>query len=256
MLYLSRFVATPVWQSVVYAHAEAPAEAIAVVTRDLEETHHDAVEELGLSARPAQVYVHPSVESMSNHSCAKADALAYYDGAIHLAPPPRDERPHTEAGFERELRTSLKHEYVHHVLIDNGIGRPIWLQEALAMNFAGEVAFETEWRTRPLPLADMVHLLPSLRPEVERRFYLQAATMLFVLQRLCTGLKNCERRQMTEALKQGRTTPEALFEWTIEQRAKELLRTTPEALWLDYVARDSFSPEMLDALLARERAQQ
>ena len=256
-LYLSRFEATPVWQSVVYAHADAPAEAIAVVTRDLEATHRAAVAELGLTARPAEVYVHPNVESMRDNSCAKADALAYYDGAIHLAPAPPAKKPLPLSRFERELQTSLKHEYIHHVLINNGIGRPIWLQEALAMKFADEFALDSEWRAHPLPLADMAVLLPSRAPaEVERGFYAQAAAMLFVLERLCTGLENCERRQIVEALKQGRAMPEKLFEWMIEQRAKDLLRTTPEAFWLDYVARHDLSVEMQLGLSARSRARQ
>lgn len=255
LLYLSHFRPTPVWRTVVYTHADTPAEAIASVTRHLESVHREAVNDLGLSARPAEVYVHPTAESMRQNSCAKANALAYYDGAIHLAPPPPVKPPTTASRFEKELQTSLRHEYVHHVLVDNGIGRPIWLQESLAMRFAGEVTFDTAWRAHPLPLRDMVDRLPSTSaPEVEHTFYPQAATMLLVLDRLCIGLEDCGHKQLPEALRQGRATPETLFEWTVEQRAQELLTTTPEALFLDYVARNDFSPQMLNALLARARA--
>jgi hypothetical protein len=255
LAYLASFVAAEVAQTTVHAHHEAPAEAIAVVHRDLASIHEQAIEYVGLSVRPAVVYVHPDADALRKHSCSGADAVAYYDGAIHLAADNALARAAHRGmrGLEGEIQKSLMHEYVHHVLVSNGIGRPIWLQESMAMHFAVEVSMDRTWLKNPLPLSQMVDLLPSTAtPEIEAIFYRQAYGMWNFLHRLCIARATCKRSDLPAALLQGRATPEHLFEWAILERASDLVSTTPEAFFQDYVARgEAFSPETVMKLAAR-----
>jgi hypothetical protein len=245
-------VPAEVGPATVYAHRDAPAEAIAVVHRDIASIHEKASEYTGLRARPAAVYVHPSADALREHSCSGGNAVAYYDGAIHVAAdvaPAKGPAKSTDR-FEDEMQKSLMHEYVHHVLVHNGIGRPIWLQEAMAMEFAAEPYFDHRWVERPLELADMVDVLPSTAaPEVEQRYYPQAQGMFWFLKRLCGRREHCVK-DLPQALIQGRALPETLFEWAISDRARELLPATPANFWRDYVARGEAFPEGFSAALA------
>ena len=44
------------------------------------------------------------------------------------------------------LTRSLRHEYVHHALVSNGIELPMWLQEGAAMTRARRAAVPSPWR--------------------------------------------------------------------------------------------------------------
>jgi hypothetical protein len=127
-----------------------PTAPIAAIRNNLERIHGFATSKLGLSAEPPGIYLYPSVETLRDHSCASTGAVAYYDGAIHVAV--------TEIGDQWELRHNLRHEYAHHLLVSNGIGRPIWLQEGAAMDIADEPLRQSHqlWRQNPLPMQQMV----------------------------------------------------------------------------------------------------
>jgi hypothetical protein len=251
--YLASFVPTDIAQTTVYAHRDAPAEAISVVHRDLATIHEKACDYTGLRARPAVVYVHPNAAALREHSCSGANAVAYYDGAIHLAADAAIARAqaHGIAGLEGELQKSLMHEYVHHVLVSNGIGRPIWLQEAMAMHFAVEMYANHSWVKRPLEPSEMVDLLPSTAaPEIEQVFYPQAQGMFWFLRQMCLKRARCVP-ELPEALLQGRAAPETLFDWAISDRAGKLLPATPTQFWKDYVARGEAFPPGFTSALAR-----
>jgi hypothetical protein len=226
-----------VWQTLVYLHRDAPDEAQRTLLAELEGVHRGAVRFLPLTTTPAIVYLHASTEGLQAHSCAGRDALAYYDGAIHLAPEPR-RRPNF---IGIELWKSLKHEYVHHVLVSDGIGRPIWLQEALAMSFAGERPART-WREHPIALEQMI-----ATPEFESAYYGQAYYRLELLRLLCNAREGCQDVDLVHALQKGQATPESLFEWAISHRAREGTSVAPLLIWYDYVAHETRSPLLLAA---------
>jgi hypothetical protein len=249
--YLARFVpidVTAEWQSKAYAHPETREELRAVVADLLDVTHRAVLRYLPLPTQPPLVYLHESAEALRAHSCAGRAALAYYDGAIHLATPPEIGPELTRADLLRQgLMTSLGHEYVHHVLVSNGIGRPVWLQEALAMFFAQEFP-QANWRARPIALDDMVEYLPhDATPEFETTFYTQASAMLELLRKLCGSSEGCYNVDLVLALQKGQASPETLFEWAISQRAREGTSVTPLSIWNDYVAHEMRSPLLLSA---------
>ncbi|HEY3499754.1 MAG TPA: hypothetical protein VGK73_33915 [Polyangiaceae bacterium] len=226
--------------------------AIAAVRKNAAQAHARATDSLGLVAKPPDIYLHPTVALLREHSCASANADAYYDGAIHVAALPHE--------TEENLARKLTHEAVHHVLVANGIGKPIWFQEGAAMRVAGERPRDSRatWRKHPIPISQMVTTFPTTAlPESASHFYAQAWEMMEFLHRLTLGNPGGEAREvgelqeLTHALKSGRTTPERLFEWATYQRGSDLFRTSRLPLWDDYAEHGNFAPTTLDALLAR-----
>lgn len=112
------------------------------------------VRRLGLDAELPLILVYPTLDSLRKHSCTSKNAVAYYDGAIHLAAAP--------GASPYELIKSLKHEFAHHALVSNGVGAPLWLQEGLAMTLAGDHPHDyySMWRKHPIDLRRMVDFMP------------------------------------------------------------------------------------------------
>jgi hypothetical protein len=185
----------------------------------------------GLDAEPPAVYLHATAEAMRRYACVNDAAVAFYDGAIHLVD------LSGQRGGGLEMLRSLLHEYTHHVLMQHGIDEPIWFQEGLAMHVA-----EGPWKnfhvTPPgIDLPEMVDGFPHTAPaDYARRFYAQAYVMLSFLHELCHGSYLCRDAAMVQALTDGSTSPEELFEWTIEHLEPRANQPAWE-LWQSYLDR-------------------
>jgi len=245
--YLATFVPERVWQTTVYVHPDVPSDTLDSIRHGLERTHEFATRRLNLSSDPPAIYVYPTVDALRQYSCTGAHAVAYYDGAIHLA---------LVAGARSELLTSLRHEYVHHVLVSNGIRGPIWFQEGAAMTFAGDrpANYWSTWRENPIRIERMVSTFPSTESKASAEiFYAQAFVMMEFLERLCLARTECGLAELAAALASERVTPERLFDWASEERSRDLAHTSAPSIWNDYAARGDFSPKTLQALLDRAR---
>jgi hypothetical protein len=75
--YLATFVPVPAWRTTLYVHPDVPPPPAALVRNNLERIHGFATARLGLTSAPPTIYVHPSVESLREHSCASPLAVAY-----------------------------------------------------------------------------------------------------------------------------------------------------------------------------------
>ncbi len=76
------------------------------------------------------VVVYRSLNQMRSVSCVNTSAYGYYDGAIHLSGNPN--------GGAIQLEQTVLHEFVHHVLLQQGVRLPMWLSEGIAMLVANE----------------------------------------------------------------------------------------------------------------------
>lgn len=239
--YLATFIPTPLGVAFVYRDPAVDASLPASMQRFLPAIRSGT--KTGLEAPFPAIYLYRSVEALREHSCAGANASAYYDGAIHVAP--------------EDLSRSLQHEYTHHVLVHNGIERPLWLQEGLAMRATGEEHHETQaawltWKDHPLSMERMVNLFPTTADSEDvATFYGQAYHMTNMLERLCLARTGCGPLELIEALRSGEATPETLFDWAVERRGSDLVAKTRVSLWEDYRTHGTFGKANYGALLER-----
>lgn len=243
--YLATFVPVPAWHTTLFVHPNVAEEGATRVARDLQWIHDRATTEIGLPSEPPPVYLYPSVERLRAHSCLGASAVAYYDGAIHLAP---------DAAAYGELSKSLHHEYAHHVLVSNGVGKPIWFQEGTAMTFANEVVPYGHQirREHSVELPAMVDSFPLVSLEAAAVFNVQAREMTDFLAGMCMWRSNCNPAELAGALLNGSATPETLFAWATAERGSDLIETTPLQFWHDYEARGYHSRESIKRMLHRQ----
>jgi len=77
--------------------------------------------------------------------------------------------------------------------------------------------------------------------------------MVTFLNDLCWRRGDCAfARDLVSALKNGRATPDTLFDWTVAQRGTDLFATARLPLWDDYVENGfSFSTATESARLSR-----
>jgi len=227
--YLATFVPTPAWHTSLLVHPQVPATAVADIKDHLELLNAYAARQIGLPASPPFIYVYPTVAALREHSCAGVQAVAYYDGAIHLA---------LESESGAELYQNLRHEYAHHVLVSNGIDGPFWFQEGTAMALAGDAPSDSYilWHEHPIDVADMVRGFPHTAPlEVATAYYANAYVMMEFLDRICPAGVECRPAELAEALISESATPETLFEWATAQHG-DLAPAAARKLWDDYVA--------------------
>lgn len=242
--YLTSFPARDAWRTTLYVHDDVPSDAVHEVANGLERAHDSATRQLGLAAEPPLLFLYPSVDVLREWSCASPLAVAYYDGAIHLAAVPNSS----------ELLKSLTHEYVHHVLISNDIRGPIWFHEGAAMAIARDspAGHWSIWRQKPLDLERMIHRFPkTARLEEAVTFYAQAYVMTDFLDRLCLTRPGCGLAELADALVNGRATSETLFSWAVATRGSDLSPTARVSLWDDYGDYGNFPPATYAALLSR-----
>jgi hypothetical protein len=240
--YLATFLRSPLELAVVHRDPEVEPSLPEDIQKGLGKIKHRTG--TGLEAPFPAIYVYPTVEALREHSCASANVAAYYDGAIHVA---------ATVGILRDLQ----HEYTHHVLVTNGIERPLWLQEGLAMRATRDEQHETRaawltWKDRPLSMERMVNLFPATAdPDDVATFYGQAYHMTHMLERLCLTRPTCGPRDLFDALHSGEATPETLFEWAVQRRGSDLVAKTRLPVWEDYLAHGTFGPENYRALVQR-----
>jgi len=243
--YLAKFIPKPAWRTTLYVHADVTPDAVDSVRDRIERIHELATKHVGLTSDPPVIYIYPTAEALREFACTGPSAVAYYDGAIHLA---------VVAGGDSELARSLRHEYVHHVLVSNGIGAPIWFQEGAAMAFAadGPRNYYQTWRKNPIHVEQMITTFPSTQPEeAQELFYVKAFVMTEFLERLCLARTNCGIAELAAALESGRVSADDLFDWAAHERSSDLAHTALRSIWEDYAAHGNFPPATMKALLDR-----
>jgi hypothetical protein len=256
--YFATFAQVQATDTIIFVEPGVSDVAVAAVRDDLSGARAGAEKRLGIEASPPWIYLYASVETLRAHACVNSSSIGYYDGAIHLAVT----SPDVSYG---KLNQTLRHEYVHHVLIRNGIELPTWFQEGTALLVAGELSWLNWHPAGPmLSSSEMVRAFPeTASPDQTQALYGQAFRMVTFLNYLCwhrnarptTALadQNCHfARDLVAALKSGRATPDTLFDWAIAERGTDLFATTPLPLWDDYVQHGfSFSPATEAARLRR-----
>jgi hypothetical protein len=176
-----------------YLDPRLPDGAEAPISSDLAEAEGELVKRLGLRPPRPVVFIYFDQQLMKAAACINEDAVAFYDGALHIV-----------AGRSDVLQSVL-HEYTHHALFSSGVIGPAWAQEGIAMN----VARETWWRTprllqallaAPFAQDDMDRMIPyKLAPEQAVAFYVQSAALVeCVLRR-----RNWQLPQLAQALRSG-----------------------------------------------------
>lgn len=151
-------------------------EQLEYLTTLLAHTHRLLTRGLSVEAPLPHIFLHASAAQLREHACVPEAAVGYYDGAIHIA----------VLESLSELKRSLRHEYAHHVLASQGIGRPVWFHEGFAMSFASDEPLDAyrTWRHHPVDLAQIVEPLSSdCSDEEVQVFYAQAAVMYEFLKR-------------------------------------------------------------------------
>ncbi|MGE5784377.1 MAG: hypothetical protein ACM3ZE_07290 [Myxococcales bacterium] len=241
--YLASFVSRRVWNTTLYVHPSAPEWAIREIQESLARINYVATLRLHLAFEPPVVYLYPDVEALQEHSCIRSVAIAYYDGAIHLAASTlgQEKAADSPSGHEiwkasNELRRSLQHEYVHHLLRSNGIAKPFWFQEGAAMIIAQDVpaTYRSGWMRRPIPTRQMVEAVPdSVSAEFANTYYAQAFAMADFLERRCR--QRCGLDTWADALKHG-VNPESLFDWAISRSGDNSKSEFGSSPWTSHLA--------------------
>ncbi|HXS15655.1 MAG TPA: hypothetical protein VN764_00615, partial [Polyangiaceae bacterium] len=247
----------------VHAHPDVQRWIIEEVLSNIRSAAKRVSSDLKLEAAAPLIWVHPDPATMRKHSCVNDNAVAYYDGAIHLAPLEQasgasegvemdDERRRRE--LVSELRQSLTHELVHHVLVSNGVGKPIWLQEGVATMIAGDqpadaYALFKKHRVEVSTMTDGP--APTATLGEANVYYAHAYVMVEFLDRLCLKRTGCGWGELTQALTSGAVLPEELFDWATGERAADLAASAEVSVWQDYVERGNFAPATYELLLHR-----
>lgn len=219
-----------------YADAAVSARVLQQIADSAEAAPGRIERAIGIKPSLPIIYVHRSVELLRANSCVGASAVAFYDGAVHLADVSKD------SGW-MEMWHGLTHELTHHALMSHGVREPIWLQEGLAMHVSADLAFHDAAIVPPgIDLREMVDGFPhTAPPEHAERFYGQAYVMVDYLRALCRSGPYCGQREMVEALRSGTTSPTALFGWAVEQHALDS-REPALKLWQTYLEQRAARP--------------
>jgi hypothetical protein len=174
------------------------------------------------------VYLYDSLEALRAVSCVNAQAIAYYDGAIHLAA--------NEASDLAEVDATLHHEYVHHVLLQSGVQRPMWLHEGLAMYAAGErwwadprLGLRTWIQSNHLPFIAMAYAFPHTADKLfALAAYFQSELMVtFVIDQRGVDFV----RVLVRTLGRGEVKPDDAFYWAVG-----LSPAATEQRWAQFLA--------------------
>jgi hypothetical protein len=140
--------------------------------KQLEAAENEVMTQLAITPRRPDVFAYRDTKLLLAASCANADVVAYYDGALHVVP------------SQDDVAQSVVHEYTHHALTSAGVVGPAWAHEGIAMLVARETWWQrSEWlervAERPFALEDMESTVPyTLTSEQATLFYVQAAAMV------------------------------------------------------------------------------
>jgi len=198
------------------------------VGKELNSLGTNLQDELGLPTEAATIYLYPTLEALREQACVHRSAIAYYDGAIHLAPPSDN-----SVEWSYWPHQTLRHEYVHHVLFSAGVREPFWFQEGVAMQMTADNPRPSDYATKPHPVSEMVGALDhsSADDSVIQR-YAQSSLMVGFLRSICRHTEVNEGT-MAKALVSRVVDPGSLFDWALQQCAQDL-DERPEALWQNY----------------------
>ena len=167
-----------------YLDPRLPADAELPILGYLDQADNEISTRLGLHPARPIVFVYFDQQLMKAAACINEDAVAFYDGALHIV------------ATRSDVLQSVVHEYTHHALFSSGMLGPAWAQEGIAMN----VARENWWRDPKLLQAllsngfdqeDMDRSIPyKLPPQQAVAFYVQSAALVeCVLRKRSWGLK-------------------------------------------------------------------
>ncbi|WP_437989589.1 translation initiation factor IF-2 [Sorangium sp. So ce145] len=155
-----------------YVDPRLPDDAHLPLLDHLEHAEREVFYRLELKAERPDVFAYLDTDLLTAAACTNRGVVAFYDGALHVVTTRAD------------ARTSVVHEYTHHVLMSHGMLGPAWAQEGIAM----VVAQETWWlnparieqvRDAPMSLQLMEQAVPyTLRTDDALMFYVQAAGMV------------------------------------------------------------------------------
>lgn len=198
------------------------------VGRELHSLAMSIQDSLGLPVEGPTIYLHPTVEKLHEYACVHASATAYYDGAIHLAPPEVDSR-------ESELwpYKAIRHEYTHHVLMAAGVGEPFWFQEGVAMQMARDNPRVQDFPVEPFAAEQMIGALDHSDTEARvLQRYAQSSSMVGFLRAICRGTPLNEQA-MVRALLDRLVEPGNLFDWAAHQCTQDMAEGASR-LWAAY----------------------
>lgn len=225
--YLQAFRTTKVGRMMIHADPAVELRTLRATARSLELASEVVQQATELTTEAPDVYVHRDLATLRKYSCVAGNAVAFYDGALHLADVADDEE------LRVELWYSVVHEYTHHALFSHGIREPFWFQEALAMHVSHE-----RWRgfdiTPPgFDVRDMVDGFPhTASPNTAERFYGQAYQMLELIDGLCQSRTVCNYPSLVRELAAG-AAPGTFFQDTIARLAPTS-SAPPLELWQMY----------------------
>jgi hypothetical protein len=138
--YLSTFRSLSGSHSNIEVDPAAPAWAIELLSSNPEYATRQVNRSLGLHGELPQIFLYSTPELLRDTTCLNGLAVAYYDGAIHLA-------VNSDARGYLDLVDGLRHEYVHHLFARNAIPAPTWFEEGEALS----VESTTHWELSPPP---------------------------------------------------------------------------------------------------------
>ncbi|HEY1532443.1 MAG TPA: translation initiation factor IF-2 [Polyangiaceae bacterium] len=176
-----------------YLDPRLPADAELPILSYLDQADNETSKRLGLRPARPVVFVYFDQQLMKAAACINDDAVAFYDGALHVV------------ANRSDVLQSVLHEYTHHALFSSGMVGPAWAQEGIAMN----IARENWWRTpqflqallsNPFDQEDMDRSIPyKLSPQQAVAFYVQSAALVECVLRK----RNWELKQLFVALQAG-----------------------------------------------------
>jgi hypothetical protein len=176
-----------------YLDPRLPADAELPVLSYLDQAENETSKRLGLRPARPVVFVYFDQQLMKAAACINEDAVAFYDGSLHVV------------ANRSDVLQSILHEYTHHALFSAGMVGPAWAQEGIAMN----IAHESWWRDPQLLRAllsnrfdqeDMDQSIPyRLPPQQAVAFYVQSAALVECVLRK----RSWELKELFVALRAG-----------------------------------------------------
>lgn len=129
-------------------HYQSPDRQVVVELLDLLEDQYDRLTQVFETelTQPVNVYLHPDRSSLSKHSGIEDSSewlvgVAINDTHIHLISPLNPPHNHTR----ESVKKGLIHELVHICVASKNVTRlPLWLNEGLAVYYAGQTEFRRE----------------------------------------------------------------------------------------------------------------
>jgi len=149
-----------------------PLESISPILGYLDDAERVVAARLKLRVPRPETFLYFDQRLLRAAACINSEVVAYYDGSMHVVP------------GDADVRTSVIHEYTHHVLFSSGLMGPAWAQEGMAMNLAQEMWWmDRRWLTalldHPFGMDDLDERVPyKLVPEQALQFYAQSAALV------------------------------------------------------------------------------